>query len=297
MSHDRSLDPHDILKTLGVQTVHAIVPVMGGADTALWRVEHDDRSSALRVFRSSQWSAFDRECAALDIAAGHSIPVPDIRASGSWQERPALLLSWCDGQPLAISLRQQPWRLVGLARAFGRMQAAIHRIRDIALPHTEPADWITWYQAVDADLEAQLRQRASPARYLLHLDYHPLNVLTSGGAVSCVLDWANTRAGDPRADVARTYAILVAEPHQAGPEPLWYRVVRRMLAHSWLAGYQAVAGELRDMPLFYAWAGAVMCADLAPRVHNPSSWWQPQHLQIVERWTRQWRTRAAHAQQ
>jgi aminoglycoside phosphotransferase (APT) family kinase protein len=126
----------------------------------------------------------------------------------------------------------------------------------------------------------------------MHLDYHPLNVMTDCSGVSGVLDWANARMGDPRADVARTYTILAVEPHYVGHEPVWYRAVRHLVTHNWLAGYRAVAGKLRDMPLFFAWAGAVMQADLAPRVENPNSWWQPRHMQAVERWTSHWRKQA-----
>lgn len=40
---------------------------------------------------------------------------------------------------------------------------------------------------------------------MLHLDLHPLNVLLGEeGAVTGVLDWANTAAGDPVLDRART---------------------------------------------------------------------------------------------
>jgi hypothetical protein len=32
-----------------------------------------------------------------------------------------------------------------------------------------------------------------------------------------------------------------------------------------------------------------MQADLAPRVQNPGSWWQPRHLEQIRRWTERWR--------
>jgi fructosamine-3-kinase len=76
VSHDPSLDPYTILKTLGVQTIHAVVPVAGGSDTALWRVEHDQMTSALRVFRATQVPAYLRELARMEVAARHGIPVP-----------------------------------------------------------------------------------------------------------------------------------------------------------------------------------------------------------------------------
>ncbi len=142
------------------------------------------------------------------------------------------------------------------------MQAVIHRIQVTSLPKTAFDDWIRWYQVVDDDLKAQLRQVATNRSYLLHLDYHPLNVMVERGNVSGVLDWANARPGDPRADVARTYTILVVEPH-APHEPFWYRLVRRILARAWLNGYQEIAGELDNTSVFFAWAGTIMPADLA----------------------------------
>jgi aminoglycoside phosphotransferase (APT) family kinase protein len=290
MAHDRTLDPQAILKELDVADVRSISPISGGTDTSIWRVEHGRLTSALRVYQPDRLRSYLGELRALELAGQHGVPVPEVRRHGSWQDRPALLLSWCAGQPLAAALQRQPWRMLRLGRAAGRTQALIHRIAvpDAAGPPT--ADWIGWYQAADADLAARLRQLAGTDRRLLHLDYHPLNVM-AGAGVSGVLDWANARAGDPRADLARTYTILVVEPHRAGREPRWYRLARRLLAATWLAGYQASAGPLRDMPPFLAWAGAVMQADLAPRVRNPGSWWQPRHLEQIRRWTERWRQR------
>ena len=292
MPHHPALDPHAILKALGVGAVHSLTPVNTGTATAVWRVEHDQVTSALRVFRPDQAPISLRELEAMALATRHHIPVPQVRGQGYWQDCPALLLAWCDGQPLATALQRQPWRLFRLGRAFGQMQAKIHRIPAPALADPSSADWLTWYGAVDPGLEAVLRSRCGHVRQLIHLDYHPLNVMVNRGHVSGVLDWANVRAGDPRGDVARTYAILVVEPHSAGPETLWYRAARRILARVWMAGYRNVAGPLQDMALFFAWAGAVMQADLAPRLHDPNSWWQPRHMGIVQHWTQHWRKRA-----
>jgi aminoglycoside phosphotransferase (APT) family kinase protein len=212
MPHDPSLDPHAILKTLRVPTIHSVVPISGGADTALWRVEHDGMTSALRVFRSNQAHVCLREMQALELAAAHGIPVPQVRAHGYWQERPVVLLSWLPGGPLATRLQRQPWRMPTLGRAFGQMQARMHQITAQPFEHEASTDWITWYQVADAELAATLRRYATQEPYLLHLDYHPLNVMVDHTRVSGVLDWANVRIGDPRADVARTYTILVVEP-------------------------------------------------------------------------------------
>jgi aminoglycoside phosphotransferase (APT) family kinase protein len=291
MPHDPTLDPYAILAALEIRNIHAVSPVAGGADTSIWRVEHDSVTSALRVFRPSQAKTYAREQIAMDEAARHGVAVPIVRASGYWQDRPALLLSWCAGRSLRDTLQESPWRILQLGRAFGRMQAQIHQVQATALAAAPAVDWIGWYNAADAELQARLRASAGHRRQLLHLDYHPLNVLTHATGVSAVLDWANACAGDPRADLARTYTILLVEPHMPGREPLWYRAARRLLAQTWLAGYRSVAGPLLDMPMFFAWAGAVMAADLAPRVDDPQSWWQPAHLERIRRWTRRWRER------
>jgi hypothetical protein len=69
-------------------------------------------------------------------------------------------------------------------------------------------------------------------------------------------------------------------------------MMRRLFTWSWQRGYAEVAGSLHEMAPFYAWAGAVMLRDLAPRVANPNSWWQPHHLAQIQGWTMRWKERA-----
>jgi aminoglycoside phosphotransferase (APT) family kinase protein len=291
MSHQPNLNPADILAALGLTGVDAIAPVHGGTDTALWRVEHGPAVSALRVFRPAQAASFDREIEALEIARQAHLPVPEIRASAVWRDRPILLLSWCPGVTLAQAIRRQPWRVWSLGLAFGRTQAQIHRVVIRARRQNQPADWTSWAGPQEQRLQSVLQQLARPDPALLHLDYHPLNVLTDGKRITAVLDWANSRLGDPRADVARTYTILMVEPYAPGRQPPPVSLVRRLLARSWRRGYEHVAGELSDMAPFYAWAGAVMAHDLAPRVSDPQSWWQPRHLEHIQSWTSRWQRR------
>ncbi len=290
MSPEAPLNPSDILAALGVTSVGAIAPVQGGSDTAIWRVEHGGQVSALRVFRAEQAAVAQRELEAIELAAAAHIPVPAVRAAGSWRDRPALLLAWSPGAPLFQALQRQPWRVLALGRAFGRTQALIHRIGPRAGWRHLQANWIEW-AGDDPPLRAGLERRAgSPA--LLHLDYHPLNILVDGSGVTAVLDWANSRIGDPRADVARTYTILTLMPFAAGRQPLVLALARRLLAWSWRRGYEELAGRLQDMDWFYAWAGAVMVRDLAPRVGSPQAWWGQRDLARIGAWAGAWRARA-----
>ena len=119
---------------------------------------------------------------------------------------------------------------------------------------------------------------------LLHLDYHPLNVMTDGRRMTAVLDWANARVGDPRADVARSHSILAIEP--SWPRGPYIAAFRQILARAYLRGYEQVAGPLGDLAPFYAWAGAVMLRDLAPRAARAGS---DLRLDRVRRWTDRWK--------
>jgi aminoglycoside phosphotransferase (APT) family kinase protein len=137
-----------------------------------------------------------------------------------------------------------------------------------------------------------VRALASPAPALLHLDYHPLNVLVSGRQVTGVLDWANAAAGDPRLDVARTATILRLTPTPPGESLGLTKPIRRTFARGWRHGYQQAGGHLDDLPVFFAAAGAIMERDLAPKVGRPGIPLEERHLVAMRAWTARWKRRA-----
>ncbi len=284
MPVDQSLSPIAILAALGIAAPVVITPAQGGAATAIWRVEHRSTTYALRVFRAEQADVCQREIVAMETAQQAGVPVPAIHAAIMWQDRPVMLLEWCAGEPLWTILQRQPWRVWQLGTMFGRMQATMHGVAAPSAWDHELDAWITWAGPDEMEIQDRLRMQSRAAPALLHLDYHPLNVLSDGRRITCVLDWANARAGDPRADVARTYTILRVEPYLPH-QPLWLSMFRRILAHAWRHGYEQIHEPLTQMDLFYAWAGAVMARDLAPRVYREDSWWEPHHLEQIQRWT------------
>jgi aminoglycoside phosphotransferase (APT) family kinase protein len=284
MPDQADLDPYAILAALGITGAAEATPVSGGSDTAIWRVARGKQLYALRVFRAGQDTTYKREIAAMRAAQAGGLPIPTIHASGNWRDRPALLLSWCAGAPLLQVLQRQPGRLWSLGVQFGRMQAAIHAITPAPAPELPPGDWISWAGADEAALQTRLRATTKAAQ-LLHLDYHPLNLMTDGRQMTAVLDWANARVGDPRADAARSYSILAIDPNW--PRQPHIMLFRQILARAWRRGYQQAAGPLGDMALFYAWAGAVMLRDLAPRAARSGL-----RLDRVRRWTDLWKRRA-----
>jgi aminoglycoside phosphotransferase (APT) family kinase protein len=157
-------------------------------------------------------------------------------------------------------------------------------------------DWREWAGPDEQPLQERLRQISPTVAALLHFDYHPLNLLVEGQTITAVIDWANARPGDPRADFARTYTILKVAPWSPNKPSLLLRLIRWLLEKSWRSGYRQAAGlaidSAEEMAPFYAWAGAVMLRDLAPRVDKPGFWFRQHHLAVIQHWTESWKLRA-----
>lgn len=261
---------------LDLHTFQRAERATGGFDTTVWHLEQNRRHYALRVFRANQLTTLRRELVALRAARGGGVPVPRVHAIGTYDARPALLMEWSSGRPLLDEVRAHPRGLLTLGVRFGRCQAAIHRI---AAPGELRANWIDWAGPLDSPLRAHLdRVSAAPFRRLLHLDFHPLNVLVDHGRISSVLDWTNAHAGDARADFARTATILRLSPPRGSASE---RVGRLLLELGWRFGY---GGPGPDMAPFYVWAGTAMLHDLGGR-------FDAAELAHVRRWTNAWRSK------
>jgi aminoglycoside phosphotransferase (APT) family kinase protein len=265
INHQPSVDALAVLAALGVREVGAVEVVRGGWDTQLFRVEHDGTTSALRVFRPEQLRTFQREQLAMDAAVARGLPVPEVRAHAVWNDRPALLLAWVSGTTLLDNAAARPWRAMALGRAMGRVHARIHTV---AAP---PA----------------LGEGA-----LLHMDYHPLNVMTDGRGITGVLDWANAAAGDPRTDVARTTVLLRAAPSPPSIPRLVVQFGRRVLQLGWRTGYADVRGPIHGLAPFYAAAGVWTVNDMQRHLGQPGVWLTESDLDRIRRWTEHWQRRA-----
>lgn len=286
------LTPATILRELGQPPARSIVPVMGGADTQIWRVTLPDGDYALRLLRPNQHASAVRERAAMAAMRDAGLPAPGVHAAGEVAGSPVLLLDWLPGETLRHALYNTPWRTWRLGYAFGQMQARIHQIPAPAAVLRPERSWIDW-AAPDPALASRLRAHANAEAMLLHLDYHPLNVLVQDGAISGVVDWTNVNGGDPRADVARTSTILRFLPGHPVWTPQRNARLRRLLLSGWRHGYRSIAGALTGMAPFYAWAGALMQRDLSPRLgRNDLPWLTEAWLARVQRWTDTWRMRA-----
>lgn len=276
------VDPCVILTALGFSTIDEAEPITGGRDTAIFRIVIGDNTSALRVFRPDQLKVSQNEVRAMRLAKVAGIPVPTVHAHGVWHDYPVLLLSWCPGQPLISELTERPERAKPLGMEAGKTLAAINEIT--FPPKRRDQSWLTWALPNDDPLRQRIAAVARTDR-LLHLDFHPLNVLTDGKSITAVLDWANARAGDPRADLARAISILRLDADDIPPH---HQSVIGEFERGFVSGYESVVGKQENIPLFHAYAGRLMLRDLADRLHE-----HPGQRERIEAWVKDWSREAA----
>lgn len=278
---DTNIDPFSILFSLGILDASSASRISGGWDTTNWKIERGDDTFALRLFSAQDTGAAVREAETMRTVAASGLAVPDIHAEGSWQERHALLLSWCSGRTLMEEMRRRPWAIRRLGFAFGQQQARLNSIpfqRDDDREH----GWMTRFGEIDDALRERLISIDLKRNCLLHLDYHPLNVMVVRSSVSCVLDWSNAMSGDPRADVARTWSILRLLPLNPGRPETVTEIARRLLAAGWLRGYEQAAGRIQHMDLFKVWGATAMLADLTGKLGQPGVWLEQHDLDAIE---------------
>jgi aminoglycoside phosphotransferase (APT) family kinase protein len=234
------------------------------------------------VLRFYQGSAADakggREHTTIDrlFASAYAVPRPYAYESGhDALGAPFLIMQRLAGGPL-FTTRSFPsaFKTFSLAFfAFVRAQSRLHKfdpssagLREIPRAFAPPAGASADLPLLDRVLaiiadrvergplpglrEAlnRVSERAGKFRHspqsLVHMDYHPLNVMVNGARVTGVIDWVNTDVGDRHLDAAMTAVILSSS---ALEKPRWMRdnLVGNGLRASFAALY---------MPLYHAMA-------------------------------------------
>jgi aminoglycoside phosphotransferase (APT) family kinase protein len=283
-------DPLDLLRQLGIAEAERIVPVTDGlGDARLWRVDHDGRSSLLRVYRPNLKHVLEREIATM--RAIDTVPIPRIEAVGEPNGLPTCMMAWCPGTTLLSALSGAPGDAWSLGRQFGHAQARIHAapVPGSLRQHLN-RDWIGWGTGGNGRLDQSLRELPLLSEGILHLDYHPLNVLVENGKLTGIIDWANAIIGDVRADFARTYSILSWLPLPLENEQA--RVVRHRFRLGWAAGYREEADPLPNLAPFIAWSAMLLQRDLGPKIDTPGFWVSRTDLDRIRHHERRWLRRA-----
>jgi aminoglycoside phosphotransferase (APT) family kinase protein len=292
---DGGIDPRAVLHSLGYGEVEALEPVLGGWETSLWRfATSDGRLHALRVYPGPQHARGTRnEEAALRACMVAGVPAPAVEVTGQWEGRPTLVLSWCPGRTCLAAMLRRPWSMWRIGLSLGRQQARIHRVPPPSdLLEGAPEYWLAKAALQCPEVFDRVRRMALSTGSLIHLDYHPLNVLTDKGRITGVLDWPNAGAGDPRADFARTATLLLTSSSPPGPSRLPIGAARRLFYLAWRRGYASEAGPLGDLAPLMAWAGATRLQDLEYARSRPQSWAGEEDFVAARRWVERWKRRA-----
>jgi len=144
--------------------------------------------------------------------------------------------------PASAGLREIPRAFAPPAGA-GAGSPLLDRVLAIIAARVETGPLPGLREALNLVTERAARFRAVRDS-LVHMDYHPLNVMVEGVRVTGVLDWVNTDVGDRHLDAAMTAVILSSS---AMEKPRWMRdnVVGNGLRASFAALY---------VPLYHAMA-------------------------------------------
>ncbi|MET9339592.1 aminoglycoside phosphotransferase family protein [Nonomuraea sp. NPDC003804] len=140
-----------------------------------------DGSKVLRRYRSG--GPTEQEARLMAHLAACGFPVPRVHeATGT-----DMVLDRVPGPTMLETLTRRPWQ----AGSLGRLLGALHdRLHALPAPHWLPT-----------------RFASQAGNRILHLDFHPGNVILSP-AGPVVIDWRNAAAGDPAADVAMTLVTI-----------------------------------------------------------------------------------------
>jgi len=130
-----------------------------------------------------------------------------------------------------------------LARPPGDEPPLLDRVLAVIADRVENGPLPGLREALDRVSERAPLFRSS-AQSIVHMDYHPLNVMVHGVRLTGVIDWVNTDVGDRHLDAAMTAVILSSS---ALEEPRWMRdnIVGNGLRASFAALY---------LPLYHAMA-------------------------------------------
>ena len=206
------------------------VAVTGGFDTHIYRFAVDGRRLVLRLYPSaSRGPSAAREAATLAFLGEVGYPAPAVVSHSSSVDEfglPYLIMEEAPGRTALDVIKAHPRRVGALVADLAAAQAALHARPTERWPHPVEGDEIDRRIAAlgdrrptDPRLGAALAWLAANAgtvrgggSVVVHLDFHPLNVLVADDGGLTVIDWANADLGDPHSDLAATLSIFEFAP-------------------------------------------------------------------------------------
>jgi aminoglycoside phosphotransferase (APT) family kinase protein len=195
--------------------------IAAGRDSDIYEI---GKGRVLR--RSRNGRSQTNEAKTMEYVRARGYPAPEVFSVSD--DGLDMIMARIEGPTMFEAASARPWKI----RRFGRDLAELHQ--SLHLLNAPP-----WLPAAPC----------GSGEALLHMDFHPLNVmLSSDGPV--VLDWTRASRGDPLVDVAATWVLLASgEVNQSRLEALFVNAGRKTLLNAYLkpfsnTGVESALGEV-----------------------------------------------------
>ncbi|WP_404458537.1 phosphotransferase family protein [Oceanobacillus kapialis] len=250
-----------LLSQLHIGNVFSYERITGGRDSIVLKVNSEDGSAfAVRILPRDRIGQFRQERHLMKSAQSSGIPVPAVHEVREVDDHAVMVMDWGKGRTVLEELLGSPNISHELGWNFGKMQRRLH---DVMPFHPLREQWLSAQTEEESKLYEIAFATNEPKISFLHMDFHPLNVLTEGYNITAVLDWINASTGDYRYDLARTYSILSAEEARE-----YMGVDHRIITNfreAWLDGYYSNEHIREDLSLYVKWANKRLLREMATK--------------------------------
>ena len=193
------------------------------------------------------------------------------------ENRKGLIYQRVEGPSMLQILSAKPWKLFNLAGQFAALHAGIHQRQGPNLPGQKAQT--AWAIQAAPGLPDPTKQRLLTSldqvpgeTAVCHGDYHPGNILMSGGG-PVIIDWSTATSGDPLADIARTSLILrspILPPGINAFEGVLLNTLRRLFNYAYLRAYTRIRPYQPDR--LEAWMPLVAAARLNEKISEEENY-------------------------
>lgn len=186
---------------------------------------------------------------------------------------------------LVDAAAKRPWLIWRLGREMGELQAKIHSVSpSAALQVNAPDYWMNRMGSERPEVRELLMAQNPTTSTFVHMDFHPLNLLSDGRHITGIVDWANGSAGDRRADLAYSTVLMRLAPIPPHPLKPMLHLARQVVLRAGRRAYSAIAGWPDKMSPFYAWAAAIFLNEDSERLGREGVWAKASDLKAFEDW-------------
>jgi aminoglycoside phosphotransferase (APT) family kinase protein len=204
---------HPEASVLSVQQLHGGISSL--VHSISLRVNGDERDVVLRQFDNAEWLRDEPDLAfheaeslrrASQVVGVQTPKIVAFDETGSQCGTPAVLMTRLEGEVVLVPSDTARW-VNGMAQTLAR----IHAVEANDYPWTYAPysdalslDTSSWSNVPDkwqAAVDIVMGTRPLATKRFIHRDYHPANILWTGGEVSGVVDWVNGCIGPAGIDV------------------------------------------------------------------------------------------------